>query len=352
MLGTFHEGGQAILPTFVDYLRAELGVERAAAFGWTVGDVFPSLAFWHTSRFPVSGLAFKRGFEEWIQATSGRWSLYDPVRPEPFQRNVVMPVGTFASLVEHGRGGTMNVDRLTTDRERREHTLKNLAKGEAIHQRHGLVNHHQTRVLVCDGPLALAWVGVFHPEPLTQRQLQLFRRIAPALKFRLIAESRMESAPLYRAGMEAALEAISQAAFLVSREGRVLHANSIGRAAMSRSLQQVLEGVRSALAGAPGYSVSPLALRGAAGAFLVVARAASSSRDRRSDDEGLRQVSARFGLTRRQGQVLRGLVRGRTNRRIADQLGCSERTVEIHVTKLLRKMNAATRAEAVARAIE
>lgn len=49
-------------------------------------------------------------------------------------------------------------------------------------------------------------------------------------------------------------------------------------------------------------------------------------------------------LTDRQQQVLALLVRGKSNKEIAAQLQCAERTVEIHVTHLLRKSAAASRA--------
>ncbi len=56
-------------------------------------------------------------------------------------------------------------------------------------------------------------------------------------------------------------------------------------------------------------------------------------------------------LTRRELEVLQLLARGLTNRRIAERLGVSEHTIKFHVAALLGKLDARTRAEAVARAI-
>lgn len=56
-------------------------------------------------------------------------------------------------------------------------------------------------------------------------------------------------------------------------------------------------------------------------------------------------------LTRRELEVLQLLARGLTNRQAAERLGLSEHTVKFHVAALLGKLNARTRAEAVARAI-
>jgi DNA-binding NarL/FixJ family response regulator len=49
--------------------------------------------------------------------------------------------------------------------------------------------------------------------------------------------------------------------------------------------------------------------------------------------------------------VARWLARGVSNLRIAHVLDCAERTVEVHVTRLLAKMECATRAEAIARTL-
>ncbi len=57
------------------------------------------------------------------------------------------------------------------------------------------------------------------------------------------------------------------------------------------------------------------------------------------------------GPTRRELEVLQLLAQGLTNRQMAEQLDVSEHTVKFHVTALLGKLDARTRAEAVARAI-
>src|SRR5690606_25877367 len=54
-------------------------------------------------------------------------------------------------------------------------------------------------------------------------------------------------------------------------------------------------------------------------------------------------------LTRREAEVLRLMAQGETNQRIANRLIISEGTVKSHVKHILRKLQAANRAEAVAR---
>lgn len=56
----------------------------------------------------------------------------------------------------------------------------------------------------------------------------------------------------------------------------------------------------------------------------------------------------RFGLTRREREVLDDLALGLTNKQIASRLFLSPRTVDVHVANILMKLGARTRAEAVA----
>ena len=53
-----------------------------------------------------------------------------------------------------------------------------------------------------------------------------------------------------------------------------------------------------------------------------------------------------FGLTRRERDVLPLLVRGRTNRQIAEELFISENTAGVHVSNILGKLGVSTRTEA------
>lgn len=53
------------------------------------------------------------------------------------------------------------------------------------------------------------------------------------------------------------------------------------------------------------------------------------------------------GLTDRQGQVLALMVRGLTNRDIADQLGLSEGTVKIHATAVFKTLGVSSRTQAL-----
>jgi DNA-binding NarL/FixJ family response regulator len=56
-------------------------------------------------------------------------------------------------------------------------------------------------------------------------------------------------------------------------------------------------------------------------------------------------------LTEREREVLQQVARGNSNKQIAVALSISERTVKFHVSAILRKLNAANRAEAVQKAL-
>lgn len=62
---------------------------------------------------------------------------------------------------------------------------------------------------------------------------------------------------------------------------------------------------------------------------------------------GDEKVREQLGLTPRQFEVLKLLVRGMTNKRIAHKLGLSDNTIKAHVGAVLRSLDASNRTEAV-----
>ena len=62
----------------------------------------------------------------------------------------------------------------------------------------------------------------------------------------------------------------------------------------------------------------------------------------------LRSATARWGLTAREIEVVRLLAEGEANKCIASRLGAAPRTIEVHVTTILRKAKADSRARLVA----
>lgn len=64
------------------------------------------------------------------------------------------------------------------------------------------------------------------------------------------------------------------------------------------------------------------------------------------DGSARRTVGEDLGLTAREIEVLAQLATGRTDRQIADELFISKKTVSVHVSNILRKLDAANRFDA------
>lgn len=117
-----------------------------------------------------------------------------------------------------------------------------------------------------------------------------------------------------------------------------------------------MRGIEAALhAGARAADVAP-ALQEvlAASERLGAAHLAAAVRDLarragvRTDDGNEGGGVERFGLTRREREVLQRVAEGRTDRQIGEELFISHRTAERHVANILAKLGAATRSEATA----
>ena len=150
-----------------------------------------------------------------------------------------------------------------------------------------------------------------------------------------------EVARIAPAALDAALAALPAPAFLVRAPGTVLRANARGRALLAAEPERVLAALRDDTAHGPLAPVRYL-LQGTAH-FLAVLPDVEDQAARRAP-----ALSARWGLTPRQTGVLALVAEGDTNRSIARRLGCSEKTVELHVSALLAKTRCASRSQLVA----
>lgn len=88
----------------------------------------------------------------------------------------------------------------------------------------------------------------------------------------------------------------------------------------------------------------------ATGAFVLDASVSSRLRRRREGDLG--EPRGPGALTPREADVLELLAQGRSNKEIAAELALGLRTVETHVSRVLAKLGAASRTQAVAYALQ
>lgn len=78
----------------------------------------------------------------------------------------------------------------------------------------------------------------------------------------------------------------------------------------------------------------------------VIARALAHDLDKREQREHSKRLQARFALlTSREKEVFDGVVAGKANKVIADDLGIAERTVKVHRAQLMVKLGAGSAAE-------
>lgn len=122
---------------------------------------------------------------------------------------------------------------------------------------------------------------------------------------------------------------------------------AVERAALLERFRELQGHIRSVAAGldraAEGTMVPPLS------AWLPSGMSAPMAYDTATPAPAPTHYDTDSRLTRREVDVLRLMANGDTNQRIARRLIISEGTVKSHVKHILRKLNAANRAEAVAR---
>jgi DNA-binding CsgD family transcriptional regulator len=308
-----------LLPELRTVLRAEFaGAYRPAATeaGW-------SLDFMHGAG--DNARVFSRNFRSYVARMSPSEQFLGHSNPhlvQAAQRNRVMPLGELARL---------NVDQ----------------PYRPLFQAIGILGHDQLRVLICDGPRQLSWIGATREERFTEREVTLLRRLTRPLQRRLRLEQQFGPGAL--PGMfDAALEALRTAAFVVGPSGAIEMANSVGRALLERGRQDVLSSIsQSAQQGsnAGAFSINRVTAPGWPAYMLAIRKESPELAER------VLLVQARWGLSARQARVLELVADGVSNKEIALALGCAEVTIENHLTELFRRSGARSRAGLVGRLI-
>jgi len=319
-LRTLAEGDAPALQTHLLALGRLIGAEKPLAAGFSERSGEPAAAFLYGPPSLVADL--RRLVEPMLRARPRDWGLFDPARPDPRQRNVALTSADLRALAD----------------------LESLPVVREVFPSCGLSGLDELRVLVCEEASLLAWVGGFRQGAFGEPERLALQRLVPGLRHRLLLERHLRDAPLAFAALDAALEAIGAAAFVVRDPGEVVLVNRAGRALLDRDRAGALERLRQALAGQDGACVSRLESPGVPPHHLAILPADPPDAAARAG-----ALAARWGLTPRQRQVLALVARGLSNKAIAAELACAESTVELHVSALLWKTGCEHRAEVVAR---
>lgn len=319
-LATVVDGGPPGLAALVPELRRLLGTELGLAFG--IGDRGEGLAVDFIFGYGAPIQQVRIAMDEEMRRTGARFGGFDARRPERRQRNVPLTLREMLNL-----------------QEAPPPVIRDL------YPRFGIAGLDQLRVLVCDGPALLAWVGGFRSAPFVERDKQLLSALVPALRRRLRLEAHLGQAPVAIAALAAALEALGTAAFVVKRSGAVVHANAAGRALLDRDRRGVMGMLLDRLRGTATDRFDLMELQGGVkDHYLALLREATADPLPRAA-----AAARRWGLTPREAEVLGRLARGEPNKTIAATLGCSPNTVELHVSAILAKAGCESRAQLVAR---
>ncbi|MHB8419405.1 MAG: helix-turn-helix transcriptional regulator [Myxococcales bacterium] len=302
------------LPEIVPALGELLHMDCAISYGIDIGKHVPLAA-------TVTGMS--GSFRPWmVDAFCGfvggqprpRFGLYDASQPEPWQRNRALAFDDFdpSAVVRTAMW--------------------------PLFSQLGLEHSDQLRALICDGPSLLAWVGGFRRDRFGEGEGAALQRLVPALRKRLRLERQLAEQRVRAQALGPAMEAIAAPAFLLGGRGRVLHANAAGQALLEEDWTGTLEGLRAN----GGYARTRVSSPGVPEVTLAVRQAPPE------DSVRLAAAAARWGLSPREREVLALLAGGAANKTIAVALRVSEGTVEAHVTHLLHKAQAGSRAALVA----
>jgi len=303
---TFEPLSARPLRQVVAQLPALVGADAACAF--LVRE--RHLEFFHGASMPAG---IRPAYARWLLTAPPRFANYDPDAPDRRQRNLVLRTHEIRALVN--RGAPPVVSRF----------LPPFAISES----------DQMRVLVCDGPVLLAWVGVLRARKFAREEARVFQRLVAPLQRRLAIERRLGDAQARAIELGVAVEEVPAAVFVLGARGSVLHANAAGRALLDSDRTGTEQQLASGLGVQSANIDADLRL-------AVVQRPADPS-------PRVAAARVRWHLTPRQSQVLRHLASGLSNRAIAIELGCAESTIELHVSALLQKSLCESRAQLVAR---
>ena len=338
-LSVLRDGEPSSLTWLVPELREILGADRVLAYGVDGADQSFALEFAHGAGFSLERAELRRRLELGLSSARRPWALFDPRRPEAQQRNVVVTMPPPPALA--GRADTL-FRHLGLPSDRRERLIRRMVRlNERFLPQIRLRDLHVCRVLVCEGPQLLAWLGAFSAEAFGERQRLVVARLVPALLRRLWLERTLDTAAVKSRALDAVLDAIGAPAWLLGPAGRISLRNASARTAAAPEHSMMLDAMHRGHCA--GLECIRVVAPGMPDHHLVIDRRPSGPSTVR-----LEVVRRRWRLTERQTEILALVARGEANKSIAALLRCSVRAVEFHVTMLLRKAGVESRSGLVA----
>lgn len=312
---------EAFTTTLTAGLKDLLQTDASLAYG--LAPTADGLTLSHLSGHGFDLRSGTRLLRSLVESQRIGWGAYNPIRPEPAQRNSVM---TGSDL-----GEAFKLTPIYRD----------------VMPKIGLANADQLRVLLCDGPAFLLWIGAFQGASYEPWQKRLLQQLVPSLKKRMALQEALANAPVLRSALAEALEALARPAFLITDTGAMKVTNTAGthlwESDRRRTCDALIDCARRPER-AQRFSVTRVKGNDRRDHFLVIAK------PDRSTEAQTRTLAAaqRWRLSKRQREVLVLIIDGATNRVIAATLGIAERTVEVHVTAILDKAQVENRSELAA----
>lgn len=309
-------GSPEILPTIASPLAKLLRCQQVTLYRLSSGDGNQvTLDFAQVLGTSRPDARVRHAATSLVASNPGGWGFFNPIRPEPKTQNVVQ---SFADV-----GGRERILELP------------VAKWYGFL---GTLDHDHMRTLICDGGTLLAYVGASRPERFGRRERSLLRRLIPSLQQRISFERQLGLSAIKSRAFDALLEDTSAPAFLVSQTGTVAHANQAGRAALKRNRRIAVDLVESRETHPDRTRVLEVEAPGLARHLVIVQRGETERAEPR-----VAAAARLWRLTPRQAEVLALVVRGESNKAIAASFGCSERTIELHVSAILDKSDCISR---------
>lgn len=215
----------------------------------------------------------------------------------------------------------------------------------------------QVRMLVCEGPRLLGWLGAIRDEPFAEHEVALMQSLAEPMRKHLLVQRQLSRRGLQHPVIESLLDALPEPALIFSGAGALEFHNTRARtmleqpsgpaifASLRRAVANRLRPRAETNAGTRAHEAFTLTpLKGFLGYTLAL-----YTQHQAPIARAIEHASKAWALSPRQASLIEQLAGGLSNKEIAVHLGCAEVTVEKQLTQLFRRTGSRSRTELMAR---